>query len=151
MSQITDGYINLAFSEQRKMVFLQLTYNPRRDGSLCFMLVSMDRSVPLINQTVAKLKIRIISQISWEYTACAQSLSHVQLFATPWTACSPPGSSVHGDSPGKNTGVGCHAPLQGIFPTQGSNPGLPHCWQILYHLSHQGSLIYSEASIILSR
>ena len=35
--------------------------------------------------------------------------------------CSLPGSSVHGDSPGKNTGVGCHALLQGIFPTQGSN------------------------------
>ena len=35
---------------------------------------------------------------------------------------SPPGSSVHGDSPGKNTGVGCHAFLQGIFPNQGSNP-----------------------------
>ena len=41
--------------------------------------------------------------------------------------CSPPGSSVHGDSPGKNTGVGCHALLQGIFPTQGSNPGLLYC------------------------
>ena len=38
--------------------------------------------------------------------------------------CSPPGSSVHGDSPGKNTGVGCHALLQGIFPTQGLNPRL---------------------------
>ena len=35
--------------------------------------------------------------------------------------CSPPGSSVHGDSSGKNSGVGCHALLQGIFPTQGSN------------------------------
>ena len=45
--------------------------------------------------------------------------------------CSLPGSSVHGDSPGKNTGVGCHALLQGIFPTQGSNPGLPHCRWIL--------------------
>ena len=41
--------------------------------------------------------------------------------------------------PGQNTGVGCHALLQGIFPTQGLNPGLPHCRQILYHLSHQGS------------
>ena len=41
----------------------------------------------------------------------------------------PPGSSVHGDSPGKNTGVGWHALLQGVFPTQGSNPGLPHCRQ----------------------
>ena len=53
--------------------------------------------------------------------------------------CNPPGSSVHGDSPGKNTGVGCHALLQGFFPIQGSNPSLPHCRQILYHLSHQGS------------
>ena len=52
--------------------------------------------------------------------------------------CSPPGSSVHGDSPGKNTGVGCHALLQGIFPTQGSKPGLLHCRQTLYCLSHQG-------------
>ena len=39
--------------------------------------------------------------------------------------CSPPGSSVHGGSPGKNTGVGCHALLQRILPTQGWNPGLP--------------------------
>ena len=49
---------------------------------------------------------------------------------------SPPGSSVHQDSPGKSTGVGCHALLQGIFPTQGSNLCLPRlligrC--ILYH------------------
>ena len=41
--------------------------------------------------------------------------------------------------PGKNTGMGSHFPLQGIFPTQGSNPGLLHCRQILYCLSHQGS------------
>ena len=53
--------------------------------------------------------------------------------------CSPPGSSVHGDSLGKNTGVGCHVLLQGIFPTQGSNSDLPHCMWILYCLSHQGS------------
>ena len=53
--------------------------------------------------------------------------------------CSLPGSSVCGDPPGKNTGMGCHALLQGIFPTQGLKPGLPHCRQILYHLRHQGS------------
>ena len=41
--------------------------------------------------------------------------------------CSLPGSSVHGDSPGKNTGVGCHSLLQGLFPTQGSNLALQHC------------------------
>ena len=50
--------------------------------------------------------------------------------------CSPPGSSVHGDSQGKNTGVGCYALFQGIFPTQGSNPGLLHCRWIVYHLYH---------------
>jgi len=44
---------------------------------------------------------------------------------------SSPGSSVRGDSPGKSTGVGCHAFLQGIVPTQESNPGLLHCRQIL--------------------
>ena len=41
--------------------------------------------------------------------------------------------------PGQNTGVGSLSLLQGIFPTQGLNPGLPHCRQILYPLSHQGS------------
>ena len=53
--------------------------------------------------------------------------------------CSLPGSSVHGDSPGKNTGVDCPALLQRIFPIQGLNPGLPHCRWILYHLSIQRS------------
>ena len=43
------------------------------------------------------------------------------------------------DSPGQNTGVGSRSLLQGIFPTQGSNPGLPHCRWILYQLSHEGS------------
>ena len=42
-------------------------------------------------------------------------------------------------SPSRNTGVGCHFFLQGIFPIQGPNPGLLHCSQILYPLSHQGS------------
>ena len=54
--------------------------------------------------------------------------------------CSPPGSSVHGISfLGKNIGVGSHSLLQGICPTQGSNPDLLHYTQILYHLSHQAS------------
>ena len=52
--------------------------------------------------------------------------------------CNSPDSSVHANSPGKNTGS--HALLQGVLPTQGSNPGLLHYRQILYHLSHQGSL-----------
>ena len=65
--------------------------------------------------------------------------------------CSPPGSSVYGDSPGKSTGVGCHALLQGIFPTQGLNPGLLHYRRILYHLSYQGSPMFSVALFIKAK
>ena len=65
-------------------------------------------------------------------------LSCAQLFATPWiVACTK--FLCPWDFQGKSTGVGCHFLLQGIFPTQGSNPGLSHCRQTLYHLSHQGS------------
>ena len=53
--------------------------------------------------------------------------------------CRALGSSVCGDSPGKNTGVGCHALLQGMFLTQGLNPDFQYYEWILYHLSHQGS------------
>ena len=69
---------------------------------------------------------------------CTCLLSCVRLLASPMDH-SLPGTSVHGDSPGKNTGVGYHFLFQGIFPTQGSNPCLPHSRQILYHLRHQGS------------
>ena len=51
--------------------------------------------------------------------------------------CSLPGSSVHGDSLGNITEVDCYALLQEFFPSQGSNPGLLHCRQIIYWLSHQ--------------
>ena len=66
-----------------------------------------------------------------------KSLSRARLFATPWTvACT---KVLHPwDFQGKCTGVGCHFLLQGIFPTQGLNPGLSPCRQMLYHLSHQG-------------
>ena len=60
-------------------------------------------------------------------------------------ACSPQGSSVPGDSPGKNTGVGCHALLLGIFPTQGLNPHLPHWRQITYQLSYLSNMKYETA------
>ena len=80
-------------------------------------------------------------------------ISH--FFVTSWTvACQAPlcmGILQH-----KSTGVGCHALLQGIFPTQGSNPGLLHCKQILYHLSHQGSpcvltsIIFVENLLLVS-
>ena len=67
--------------------------------------------------------------------SCVNSLKPQELYS-PW------------NSPGQNTGVGSLPFLQGIFPTQGSNPGLPHRRQILYQLSHQGSPILPYYYII---
>ena len=74
-----------------------------------------------------------------------------QLFPTLCNTmdCSPPGSSIHRSFQATVLGVGCHFLLQGIFPTQGSNPGLLHCRQILYHLSHQGSPYVWASQMVL--
>ena len=55
------------------------------------------------------------------------------------TLCDPMDYICPWNCPGQNTAVGSLSLLQGIFPTQGSNPGLPHYRQILYQLSHKGS------------
>ena len=99
---------------------------------ICFLLVNMCWSI--FKQTSLRK--------TWQSLAlccvlCLVIQSHPTL-CDP-TDYSPLGSSVHGDYPGKNTGVGCQALLQGIFSTQGSNPVLLYCRQILYHLSYQGS------------
>ena len=92
------------------------------------------------------------------YACCALSLSTKIWWAVIWTGLyfsavlcrsvmsdsATPRTVAHQaplsmGSPGKDTGVGCHSLLQGIFLTLGSNPGLPHCRWLLYHLSHQGS------------
>ena len=81
-----------------------------------------------LNTTVGKWGLRggtiDIPQVwRWKW----KLLSCFWLFETPW------------NSPVQSTGVGCYSLLQGIFPTQGSNPGLLHCRWILYQLSHPGS------------
>ena len=99
----------------------------------------MDKeSFQICKKKLNKLKRKISPILNRVFVLClaAQSCSTLH---DP-TDCSPWGSSDHGDSPGKNTGVGCNALLQGIFQTQGLNPGLPHCIQILYCLRQQGSL-----------
>ena len=78
-------------------------------------------------------------------------VTHLCLTLCDPVDCSLLGSSVHEDSPGKNTGVVCHALLQGIFPTQGLKPGHLHCKWILYHLRYQGSPLYIYVSCVLSR
>ena len=69
-----------------------------------------------------------------------KSLSRVWLFAAPWMW--PARLLCPRNVPGKNTRVGCHFLLQGVFLTQRSNRGLPHCGQILYRLSNQESPLY---------
>ena len=73
------------------------------------------------------ITIFLISYMKWKW----KSLSCVQFFATPWT-------SSPWNSP-QNTGVGSLSLLWGIFPTEESNPGLLHCRQIFYQLSHKES------------
>ena len=71
-------------------------------------------------------------------------------FVIPWTV-------VHQvalcpwNSPGKSTGMGCHSLLQGIFPIQGLNPGLPQCRRVLYQLSHKRSPIMDWVTYPFSR
>ena len=76
------------------------------------------------------------TEVKWSRSVVSHSLRPHGLEPTrllgPW------------DFPGKSTGVGCHFLLQGIFPTQGSNPGLPRWRQMLYHLSYQGSPSHSN-------
>ena len=93
----------------------------------------------------------------WEWTKTERNQTKIRCLASYQTDISKSLSCVrHGrwparllhpwDSPGKNTGVCCHSLLQGIFPTQGSNPGLPHCRQTLYHLNQQGSPCWKRLS-----
>ena len=72
------------------------------------------------------------------YSCTMLSLQSWPTFCHP-TDCNPPGTSVHGDSPGKNTGVSSLSLLQGIYPTQKLNWRLPRCRQILHQLSYKGS------------
>ena len=82
---------------------------------------------------------------SWFYLKVLVSQSCLSL----WDAIdySLPGSLCPWDFPSKHTGVGCHSLLQGIFPTQETNPGLLHCRQILCHLSHKGSPSYLKITV----
>ena len=69
------------------------------------------------------------SEVAWSYPTLFDPMKEPTRLLRPWNF------SV------KRTGVGCHVLLQGIFLTQGSKLGLPHCRQTLYHLSHQISIV----------
>ena len=96
---------------------------------------SLYSAIPLGPAQVLPSPSRSLLRHLFDSPVCAYLLSH---FWFPWflTLCdpmnhSPPGSSVHGDSPGKSIGLGSHSLLQGIFLTQGLSPCLRHCRQSL--------------------
>ena len=84
------------------------------------------------------LQARILEWVTISFSNACMHAKSLQLCPT---LCDPMDTRLlrPWDFLSKNTGVGCHFLLQGVFLTQGSNPGLPHCRQTLYRLSHQGS------------
>ena len=91
----------------------------------------------------------------WDYTELDMTKQADTCTLEPQSAqlcpilCNPRTVACWAHLSGKSTGVGCHFLLQRIFPTQGSNPGLPHCRQTLYHLSSQGSHLYTAQYVPL--
>ena len=83
-----------------------------------------------------------VQSLGWEVPLEKGMAIHSSILAwrIPWTE--KPGSLQSVGSPGKDTGVDCHSLLQRNFPTQGSNPGLLHHRQILYHLSYREVLSF---------
>ena len=79
------------------------------------------------------MKVSLVASFYYQISLCESKSHSCPTLASPCTIYSP------WNSPGQKTGVGSLSLLQGIFPTLGSNPGLPHCRRILYQLSHQGS------------
>ena len=94
------------------------------------------------------LNLRLLRLLHWQASALPLAPPGKPLSNSESESCSilsnslqPQGLHSPWNSPGQNTGVGSPSFLQGIFPTQGSNPGLPCCRRILYQLSHEGSPI----------
>ena len=90
---------------------------------VCSILYLMGEEISMIFRE----HIVLVTQFCW--TLCDPTNGRNARLLCPW------------GSPGKNTGVSCHFLLPGNFPTQGSNPGLLHCRQILYHLSYREDLM----------
>ena len=85
--------------------------------------------------------------LPWKWKVKVKLLSRVHRFTTPQTVAYQAPPFV--DFSRQEYWSGLHSLLQGIFPTQGLNPGLPHCRQMLYHLSHQETLFLITALFLV--
>ena len=124
-------------------VFLEFSrffYDPMDVGNLISGSFAFSKS----SLNIWKFLVHVLLKPSLEnfehFLASMWKWSHSVVSDSLWPHGLQPTRLLHPwDFPGKSTGVGCHFLPQGIFPTQGSNLGLPHFRQTLYRLSHQGS------------
>ena len=112
--------------------------DPRTGRRLCRSSTSAHSHVVLTTWHLLCILLTYVCICECAYVLCSVAQSGLTLCDPLY--CSLPGSSVHGDSPGPNTAVGCYAFLQGGLPNPGTElrSGPPHCRRILHHLSHQG-------------
>ena len=124
--------INKRYTTGKKVQWFSLTY---------YMAVKTK------SENISTIKIISLStsslDISLRYRSESESHSVVSNSLRPHGLYSP------WNSPNRNIGVGSYSLLQGIVPTQGLNPGLPHCRQILYQLSHKWSPTYKKTTVFL--
>ena len=126
--------VNLGYQSYLSILHIQLkakemiTCSLIQDFNFYSHSSSNDSSIILQNHFLKIYRVDVLCGLLC--LCCAQLLSCGQLFVP--IDCRLAGSFFHGDSPSKNTGMGCHDLLQGMLPTQRLNPGLPRCRWILY-------------------
>ena len=121
----------------------------------CFRIVMLKKTLESLLDCKKIKPVNPKGNQSWILIGRIDAKSESEVAQSCLTLCNPmdcmqPKLLCPWDFPGKSTGVGCHFLLQGIFPTQELNPGLPHYKQMLYHLSHQGNQYFCWRSNILA-
>ena len=154
------GHLRQRTDSLEKILMLGKTEGGRRRGcqrTRCWMDMSLRSPVswwwtgkPGMLQSIGLKRVRKDWATELIFKSLSKSRKSVSCSVISWTVARLP---CPWNTPGKRTGVGCHTLIQEIFSTQGMNPGLPHCRQILYRLSHQGSIwtIWSCVKINMKR
>ena len=136
------AFFGIAFLRDWDENWLFLVPWPQEGGDICITVTSygenpneiFGQSITLNHTSCFLIQVSCIAGrffTFWATSAVLYCVAQLCLTLCDPMDCNLPGASVHGDSPGKNPGVGWHFLLQGILPTHGWNSGLPHCRQII--------------------